>query len=603
MRSDNRSSRWFSGTIFAGVHPTPHWGRWAMLWAFAMSGTALANAEEGALAILKKNCEKCHGDTKQKVKGFKIGDRATWVAARGGGETPFFTPGKLADSALWQQIDEDLMPPAAPLSDDDKQTIREWLEAGASFDTPGTPEPAPKPNPPSKPEPTPARQPVPKPVTPAPADPPIEPLLAQEDMAPQEKPIENNASDDKPALNADQPEGTRSLVDALGDLVKRLKVSQERPLALGDFRQPPGTTIGTIVKDTLRRKLREEGVDLARPGARAIHLTGEIVRADEEEDSKVKLAIECLMTDARGKKLGTFQEKVEVDKREEVARLLGVTVDLNEAARTTSLPATITPAVTATPPTTVTPEPTATPAATATVAVTTPGSQTEVRDAALKAAIDNPRVSAAGGQVGATDTSPYRVEILIESSAGQYTPAPISTDGGVAYVDIQPGQTYAINLINQAQDHDVGVELFVDGISTFELTEIRPYRELNKWIVPRGRNFVISGWHKNNQQNFKFVVTDTPDSLLAQKFPDRGTVSIGTITAQFFPAWNQSEPIPLVEFQGKSRAGTAQGPAGNAGAKEVVRLFGKTLLANVTIRYERPNPIDLPSDLGVAPAK
>jgi hypothetical protein len=394
------------------------------------------------------------------------------------------------------------------------------------------------------------------------------------------------AQEDKPAINADKPEGTKTLDDALGDMAKRLKDYQEQQakgaLALGDFRQPPGTTIGTTVKDTLGKKLKEEGVDLARPGAKAITLTGEVVRADEEDDDKVKVAIECTMTDARGKNLGTFKEKVEVDKRDEVARLLGVTVDLNEAGKAATAAAT-TPG-------------------TAAVAAT-PASQTVVRDAALKAAVDDPKVSAAGGKVGATDSSPYRVEVLIETSAGQYSAAPVSTDGGVAYVDIKPGQTYAINLINNAKDHDVGVELFVDGISTFELTEIRPYRELNKWIVPRGRNFIISGWHKNNQQNFKFVVTDTPDSLLAQKFPERGTTSIGTITAQFYPAWNQTEQVPSVEFQGKQRAGTAQGPAGNAGAKEEVRLFGKTLLANVTVRYERPNPIDLPADMGVAPAK
>jgi serine/threonine-protein kinase len=135
-------------------------------------GVSAVLADEGALAILKKNCEKCHGNAKQKAKGLKIGDRATWIAPRGGGETPFFNATKWADSAIWQQIDEDLMPPAGPLSDDDKKIIQQWLEAGAKFDgadpVPDKPAAPEKPAAPAKPADSdkPAKT-EPKPETPA----------------------------------------------------------------------------------------------------------------------------------------------------------------------------------------------------------------------------------------------------------------------------------------------------------------------------------------------------------------------------------------------------------------------------------------------------
>jgi hypothetical protein len=171
--------------------------RWCWTVAFlaaSLGGVGLVRAEDGALAILKKNCEKCHGAAKQKVKGFEIGKRETWLAQRGGGEVAFFVPGKLADSAIWQQIDEDLMPPAGPLSDADKKTIRQWLEAGANFDAAGTPEPAPKADstPSKKPEP----KPEPAPETPAPSD------MPEPEKKPEPKQVASAPATTLPAPNA-----------------------------------------------------------------------------------------------------------------------------------------------------------------------------------------------------------------------------------------------------------------------------------------------------------------------------------------------------------------------------------------------------------------
>lgn len=368
---------------------------------------------------------------------------------------------------------------------------------------------------------------------------------------------------------------------ALDTMVDRLATYQKEhvkaAISIGDFRAPGGTNSGAVVRDILTDKAKKKDIPLEKPGRAAVNITGEITRSDADADQRVKVAIECRMQDRGGNELGTFREKVIVDKRDDVARLLGLTTDLKEA----------TDAVAAANPT---PGKPADPLVAAAAA-----------DKQLKAAADEPKASAAGGSVASTPTSPYRVEVLIEQSPGRFQPAPVSTDGGVAFVDLKPGQSYAINLINNAK-HDVGVELFVDGISTFELSEIEGYKKLNKWVVPRQSNFQITGWHKNNQENFKFVVTDTPDSLVAQKFPDRGTASIGTITAMFYPAWTIDEPQPVFEFAG-FRAGTGQGPKGSANFSEVIRNFGQSLLATVTVRYERPTPFDLPADAATTPAR
>jgi hypothetical protein len=372
----------------------------------------------------------------------------------------------------------------------------------------------------------------------------------------------------------------KSLDAALDSMAERLAAYQKDQvksgISISDFRSPGGTNSGAVVRDLLTEKSKKKGVELEKPGRAAVNITGEVSRSDADAEQRVKVAVECRMQDRGGNELGSFREKVIVDKRDDVAKLLGLTSDLKEATAIAAVPAGAGQ-----------PDPVA-----AAVAA----------DKQLKQAADNPQVSAAGGSIAATATSPYRVEILIERSPGRFDPAPITTDGGIAFVDIKPGETYAINLFNKAS-HDVGVELFVDGISTFELSEFEGYKKLNKWIVPRGQNFLITGWHKNNRENFKFVVTDTPDSLVAQRFPDRGTASVGTITAMFYPAWGLDEPQPKFEFGGVSRAGTGQGPKSAANLSEAVRNFGQTLLATVTVRYERPTPLDLPADAATVPAR
>jgi hypothetical protein len=82
------------------------------------------------LPLLKARCIKCHGPLKPKAKLTLSSPRAI---ARGGENGPIVAPGKLDESAIWEQVSEDLMPPKPedPLTADEKGLIKQWIEQGA----------------------------------------------------------------------------------------------------------------------------------------------------------------------------------------------------------------------------------------------------------------------------------------------------------------------------------------------------------------------------------------------------------------------------------------------------------------------------------------
>jgi hypothetical protein len=111
-------------------------GTAALVACLALNWTARAEdtLASQAVAILKNSCGKCHGETKPKG-GFQVMARDKWSEPRSDGELPFFTKDDLSKSSIWQQISDDTMPPKNPLSAEDKATIKEWLLAGAAFQT------------------------------------------------------------------------------------------------------------------------------------------------------------------------------------------------------------------------------------------------------------------------------------------------------------------------------------------------------------------------------------------------------------------------------------------------------------------------------------
>jgi hypothetical protein len=79
-------------------------------------------------ALFHNRCIKCHGEEKPK-SGLNLTSLAS--LGRGGKRGPVVVPGKPAESALWQAIDEEKMPPKSPLPAAERALIKRWIEQGS----------------------------------------------------------------------------------------------------------------------------------------------------------------------------------------------------------------------------------------------------------------------------------------------------------------------------------------------------------------------------------------------------------------------------------------------------------------------------------------
>jgi hypothetical protein len=82
--------------------------------------------------ILARRCLDCHSGSDPKGKL----DLAKKASALAGGESgAAIVPGKLDESALWEKVESDEMPPKAPLLAAEKAALRDWIAAGAPWGT------------------------------------------------------------------------------------------------------------------------------------------------------------------------------------------------------------------------------------------------------------------------------------------------------------------------------------------------------------------------------------------------------------------------------------------------------------------------------------
>jgi hypothetical protein len=89
---------------------------------------ATASLQQDVLALFQARCIKCHGPEQQKAK---LNLASLDNLARGSRNGAVVSPGKPADSLLWQMIDEDKMPPKQPLPASERTLVRRWIEKGA----------------------------------------------------------------------------------------------------------------------------------------------------------------------------------------------------------------------------------------------------------------------------------------------------------------------------------------------------------------------------------------------------------------------------------------------------------------------------------------
>lgn len=112
----------------------------ASFFALALALTSSALADEASQAdfdrtiapLLAGRCLECHSGSEPEGS-LDLTRRAS--ALEGGDSGAAVTPGKLAESLLWQRVEADEMPPKHPLDDAEKELLRNWIVSGAAWGT------------------------------------------------------------------------------------------------------------------------------------------------------------------------------------------------------------------------------------------------------------------------------------------------------------------------------------------------------------------------------------------------------------------------------------------------------------------------------------
>ena len=190
---------------------------------------------------------------------------------------------------------------------------------------------------------------------------------------------------------------------------------------------------------------------------------------------------------------------------------------------------------------------------------------------------------------------PYGVEILIKDLEGRiqvpdgtrYNPRPpVKDENGEMFVDIHPGEIYAVRLINDSKDFDAGVKLTIDGLDSFQFSEEAGYKKLGMWVIPHESSGIIRGWHTRNKDGemvlAEFEVAKYGEGL-AEEMGAYGDV--GEITASFRAAWDPKESSPGGMLAYSSVRGTKKGEEVAENLSELKRHFGE-IRAAISIRYQ-----------------
>ncbi|WP_417737631.1 hypothetical protein [Rosistilla oblonga] len=183
------------------------------------------------------------------------------------------------------------------------------------------------------------------------------------------------------------------------------------------------------------------------------------------------------------------------------------------------------------------------------------------------------------------DGSPYGLEIALKQADGKYHSLPITETDGVATVDLQADQIYAVRLFNDSA-RPVGCRLTIDGINTFALSLDANYRgkETIMELQPNAK-FLIKGWHHTGDLSHEFRISNYADTPAAQFGVFDG---VGMLTATFF------ETTAAQRYSATREFATAVGDEVEMRYREGQSKFGKPIAA-VSVRYVRPvAPTDLP---------
>lgn len=188
----------------------------------------------------------------------------------------------------------------------------------------------------------------------------------------------------------------------------------------------------------------------------------------------------------------------------------------------------------------------------------------------------------------------FGMEILRQEPDGSLSPVPVDEEGGLLFISLDIGDTYAIRVFNNT-DRLAAATISIDGLNLFTFSEVPAYREVGKIIVPPGpKGAIIRGWHKSNTEQYSFQVADVGEAAVAElKDIDALEVddTLGIITASFCFAINANDPSSRFPDDEPSTLAlaTAKGPVVQQTLGEMRAKYGVDREI-ISIRYDRLPP-------------
>lgn len=101
-----------------------------VVWTHTLRAANAPDFDRQVAPILARRCLDCHSGPDPKG-GLDLSRRSALF--RGGANGEAVVPGKPDESLIWEQIADDTMPPKRPLPVAEKQVLRQWIAAGASW--------------------------------------------------------------------------------------------------------------------------------------------------------------------------------------------------------------------------------------------------------------------------------------------------------------------------------------------------------------------------------------------------------------------------------------------------------------------------------------
>jgi serine/threonine protein kinase len=200
------------------------------------------------------------------------------------------------------------------------------------------------------------------------------------------------------------------------------------------------------------------------------------------------------------------------------------------------------------------------------------------REDAIMKSWREPTAYISGSRLSASSQTPYSVEVLTDD--GREPRVPADSDG-MAFVELGQGEPFSVRLMNDSP-HDAAVELAINGVNVFALSEVESYRKFGKMIVPAKSAANIRGFYRSSSEQIPFAAILAGEPL-APELP-ASTAAFGQITAVFSAAWGEDESPPEDEPEPASQSSTGTGPSVQQNYSQVVRRIGVPRAA-VTVRW------------------